>query len=50
MIGDDNVTFENYLLMAASKAYTKVFEGEDKANVSRVTSDGLKYYQAANES
>ena len=46
-VGDENVTFENYLLKAASKAYHKVFE--HNANVSRVTADGLQYYQSANE-
>lgn len=49
MIGDENVTFENYVLKAASKAFTKVFDGHDEANVSRVTENGLKYFRAANE-
>ena len=54
IVGDDSVSFESYLLKAASKAFSKVFPEQQKANVSRVVSsqdgeDGLQYYQAAND-
>lgn len=45
--GINQELFEGYLLKAASKAYSKVFGSS--VNVSRIVSDGLKYYEAANE-
>ena len=45
--------FSNYILKAASKAFVKVFDEHEKANISKVVSggdpSGLQFYQAAND-
>ena len=50
-IGDSNIQFENFLLKAVSKAFSKAFPDNGAVNISRVVNaGGLQVYGAANES
>lgn len=52
-LGMDTIAYDNYVLKAASKAFSKVFPDEPKVNLQQVISNkddkGMKFIQAANE-
>ena len=50
--GAENVTFESFVLKAASKSFAKVFKDFGATNVSRVVAgeeQGIQFYENANE-
>lgn len=50
--GAENVTFESFVLKAASKSFAKVFKDVGATNVSRVVTgkeQGIQFYESANE-
>ena len=51
--GVDTIAYDNYVLKAASKAFSKVFPDEPKVNLQQVISNkedkGMKFIEAANE-
>ena len=53
MLQDEQVSFESFLLKAASRAFTKVFPEVETQNIAQVVQDseqlGVKFHQRANE-
>ena len=53
LLQDESITFESFLLKAASRAFTKVFPEVETPNIAQVVQDseqlGVKFHQRANE-
>lgn len=47
-IGDDQITLENFLQKAASKAFARTFPDAGNANIARVVTGGVQFTQSAN--
>ena len=48
----EGISFESFILKAASKSFSKVFKDVDTTNVSRVVTgdeQGIQFYESANE-